>query len=189
MQPYHPTSHFQSLSFLCLSSHHKSQNLEQQRERERERETEEMRGAFKCSVPWVVGSVSGNLSHPVYAGQISARDRRGLAGPLPGHSSSLSFLSAACLPRLKISVCKTFPRRLLPIDTLKPKANKHMSGCPRPQQHNRGGIKILINRILLMQQQLWPNHTTACFWCPNTGLIELCVLFTVSYIRWKVPEN
>lgn len=75
--------------------------------RERERETEEMRGAFKSSVPWVVGSVSGNLSHPVYAGQISARDRRELAGPLPGHSSSLSlfYLLPASLA-LKISVCK-----------------------------------------------------------------------------------
>lgn len=48
--------------------------------RERGRERERNRGAFKSGVPWVVGSVSGNLSHPVYGRQISARDRRELAG-------------------------------------------------------------------------------------------------------------
>lgn len=64
---------------------------------QRERETEEMRGAFKSSVPWVVGSVSGNLSHPVYAGQISARDRRELAGPC-AWTQLLSLFSICSLP-------------------------------------------------------------------------------------------
>lgn len=125
IQPYHPTSHFQSLSFLPLSSHHKSQNFEHQRERERESATAEMRGAFKSGVPWVVGSVSGNLSHPVYGRQISARDRRELAGASAWTQLlSLSFLSVPGLLRLKISVSlQTFPHRLPLINTIKPKAN------------------------------------------------------------------
>lgn len=44
--------------------------------------------------------------------------------PLPGHSSSLSFLSVPGLLRLKISVSlQTFPHRLPLINTIKPKAN------------------------------------------------------------------
>ena len=93
-----------------------------------ERETEEMRGAFKSVVSWVVGSVSGNLSHPVYAGQISAGNRRELAGPPLGHSFFLSFLSVPCLLCLRIWVCEPFSHRLLPISTLKPRVNRHTSG-------------------------------------------------------------
>lgn len=124
-----------------------------------------MRGAFKSGVPWVVGSVSGNLSHPVYAGQLSARDRRELAGPLPGHSSSLSlsFLSVPGLLLLKIPVgLQIFPHRLPPINAFKPKTNTPaLPRCPQPQEYDRGGIKLLIKRILFMQQahQGWPNHT------------------------------
>ncbi len=75
-------------------------------------------------------------------------------GPPPGHSSSLSFLSAPCLPRPKDFSLQTFPHRLLPINTFKPKANKHKS-TSLPSTHGRRNttrveLKILIKRILLM---------------------------------------
>lgn len=105
------------------------------------REREEMRGAFKSSVPWVVGSVSGNLSHPVYAGQISARDRRELAGPLPGHNSSLSFLSAACLPLLKGPVCKPFHTGSFLSTPSDLKQTGALVSRPRLHEFDWGGLK------------------------------------------------
>ena len=92
-----------------------------QRERERQRR---WGGAFKSSVPWVVGSVSGNLSHPVYAGQISAPGPQRAGTALSVDTAPLSLFYLPPSP-WKISSLQTFPRRLPPINTLKPKANKH----------------------------------------------------------------
>lgn len=127
-----------------------------QRESEGGRERDTQRrwgGTFKSSVPWVVGSVSGNLSHPVYAGQISAPgpQRAGTALSLDTAPLSLFYLPPS---PWKISSLQTFPRRLPPINTLKPKANKHTtSGSLRFAYGRRGASIILIKRILFMQDE------------------------------------
>lgn len=125
IQPYYPTSHFQSLSFLPLSSHHKSQNFEHQRERERERAQQRRWGerlnlAFR---EWSGRCLE--IFHILFtAGRFQPGTAESWRVPLPGHSSSLSFLSVPGLLRLKISVSlQTFPHRLPLINTFKPKAN------------------------------------------------------------------
>lgn len=92
IQPYHPTSHFQSLSFLPLSSHHKSQNFEHQRERERERAQQRRWGerlnlAFR---EWSGRCLE--IFHILFtAGRFQPGTAESWRVPLPGHSSSLSL--------------------------------------------------------------------------------------------------
>lgn len=109
----------------------------------------------------MVGSVSGNLSHPVYARQISAWDRRGLAGPsawtqLLSFSLSHSLLSAPCLPRFKDLSLQTVPHHLLPINTFKPNTNKLMPSSLGPRLQN---YAILVERIPFTADQMWPSLT------------------------------
>lgn len=105
----------------------------------------------------MVGSVSGNLSHPVYARQISAWDRRGLAGPsartqIPRLTLTL-YLFASRLHRLKDLNLQTVPHRLRPIMAIKPKANKDTSRSRHPGcRFTPGGRTAApIERILVMQ--------------------------------------
>lgn len=125
-----------------------------ERGRERERATAEMRGAFKSGVPWVVGSVSGNLSHPVYGRQISARDRRELAGASAWTQLLSLFSICSRPPSLRSqSACKPFHTASLSSTPSNLKQTRQLCPrCPRPQENDRGGIKLLIKRILFMQQ-------------------------------------
>lgn len=127
MRPYHPTSRFQSLSFLPLSSHHKSQNLERCTEKEGEKERrrgERLNLAFR---EW-----SGRCLETFHilftAGRFQPEDRRELAGPPPERGSCFSFLSAPWTPSLfhLCRICEASPRRhrrRLQINTFKPRAN------------------------------------------------------------------
>lgn len=124
MRPYHPTSRFQSLSFLPLSSHHKSQNLEQHTEKEGEKERrwgERLNLAFREWSGWCLETF-----HILFmAGRFQPGDRRELAGPPPGHGSGFSFLSAPCPPSLfhLCRVCEASPCRRLQINTFEPRTN------------------------------------------------------------------
>lgn len=102
----------------------------------------------------MVGSVSGNLSHPVYGRQISARDRRELAGASAWTQLLSLFSICSRPPSLRSqSACKPFHTASLSSTPSNLKQTCQLCPrCPRPQENDRGGIKLLIKRILFMQQ-------------------------------------
>lgn len=86
-------------------------------------------------------------------GRFQPGNHRELAGPPPGHNSSLSFLSAPCLPRPKSSVCKPFHATsfLSTPSNLKQTRLARSAARARRNIYGRGGIEILIKGILFMQ--------------------------------------
>jgi len=119
----------------------------------------EMRKAFKSSVPWVVGWCL-EIFHILFTpGRFQPGNRRELAEPPPGHSSSLSLFYLLCHPRLKISVYTRFPTAFFQ-STPPDLKQTCLAVCGRRRINVRGGIKILIKGTLLLSSTCGPNHTT-----------------------------
>lgn len=111
----------------------------------------------------MVGLVSGNLSHPVYARQISAGNRRGLAGPsawtqIPRLSLSpyLPLVSIA----LKIWISKLFHTASVQSSASNPKqtSTRLAHATPAADLRPGGRTATLIELILFMQQKCGFNN-------------------------------
>lgn len=137
----------------------------------------------------MVASVSGNLSHPVYARQISAEGPQGAGRALRLDTAPLSLPRSLCLAALyllpvsvalKSSVCKVF----LP-------AYRHL---PSPEQTHarlaRSGFQLQ-SRFREISVFLWQtkSHTTAHLVSTHRCNYSYVVTRTVSWMEWKSPEK